>query len=422
MPDRRRWLVLALLFLASMINFIDRAALSVAAPYITTELNLSPAELGFVFSVFSIGYTFFCFVGGWASDRFGAKRVFLVAALAWSVFSGLTGLVYSLFALIVVRMFFGMAEGPFATASNKIVSGWFPRRQQATAVSIAISGGPLGSALAGPIVGAAVLVFGWRDAFLVVSAVGIVWALVWHFLAADRSPVPADMPIDATVDRHDTSELKPVAHYLLQPRIIATAIAYFSYTYLLFFFLTWFPSYLVKERGLSVEQMSIVAIIPWTVGFIAFLSSGFLSDLIFKRIGDASKARDLVLVPSMIIAGVCVGGAALVEHVNLALFLVSVSVFFMYLSTSSYWATILDTVPGPRVGIVGGIVHMIANTAGILAPLVTGFLVQFTGAFESAFILAGVMSLIGPGGILFARLFQRPSNELGKLEMQQTGN
>ena len=153
---------MGLLFLGGMINYLDRAALSVAAPFLTKDLALSPAQLGVVFSVFFFGYAAFCFVGGYASDRFGARNVFAVAAVVWSLFCGLTASVFSFTSLLVVRVIFGMGEGPYGSATNKLVSNWFPRRQQATAVGWANAGTPLGGALAGPIVGFIALAWGWR--------------------------------------------------------------------------------------------------------------------------------------------------------------------------------------------------------------------------------------------------------------------
>src|SRR3984957_17602167 len=195
-----RWAVVGLLFLGGMINYLDRAALSVAAPFLTKELNLSPSELGLVFSVFFFGYAAFCFVGGYGSDRIGAKNVFAIASIVWSVFCGLTATVFSFASLLVVRVIFGMGEGPYASAANKLVSNWFPRRQQATAVGWANAGTPLGGALAGPVVGFIALSFGWRVSFVVIAAIGLCWAVAWLLLVTDR---PEQNPRVSAAERAD---------------------------------------------------------------------------------------------------------------------------------------------------------------------------------------------------------------------------
>jgi sugar phosphate permease len=187
----------------------------------------------------------------------------------------------------------------------------------------------------------------------------------------------------------------PLGHYLCRPAVLATAFAFFGYAYILYFFLDWFPSYLTMQQHLSIKSMSVVNVIPWAVGFIGLVAGGFLTDAIFRRTGDAVFARKLVLVGCLAIAAVCVALAGLVASVEAAVLLMAVSVFFMYLTGNTYWAIILDTVEPSRIGGVGGFVHLIANIAGIVAPSVTGFLVQTTGSFTSAFVLTGAMAVIG---------------------------
>jgi len=194
-----RWAVVGLLFLGGMINYLDRAALSVAAPLMTKELGLSPSELGLVFSVFFFGYAAFCFVGGYASDRIGGKTVFAIASVVWSVFCGLTAAVFSFTSLLIVRLIFGMGEGPYGSATNKLVSNWFPRRQQATAVGWANAGTPLGGALAGPIVGFIALSWGWRVSFVIVAVIGLCWAVVWMLAVTE---VPPNAPRSPPARRH----------------------------------------------------------------------------------------------------------------------------------------------------------------------------------------------------------------------------
>src|SRR5580698_2705475 len=186
MFSRYRWLIGTLMFLAGMINYLDRSALGVAAPFISHDLKLDPAQLGIVFSSFSFGYAAFCFVGGYASDKFGPKTVMTVAMTAWSIFCGLTAVAWSIGSLLVIRVLFGMGEGPIGSTFNKLVRNWFPHRQQASAVSYANAGTPLGAALSGPIVGFLALSVGWRAAFLAITAIGLVWVVFWMILGSDR--------------------------------------------------------------------------------------------------------------------------------------------------------------------------------------------------------------------------------------------
>ncbi|SMG50451.1 MFS transporter [Paraburkholderia susongensis] len=398
-----RWFIVFMLFLACAISYLDRAALSVAAPLIAQDLQLDAAHLGIVFSAFFVGYSLFCFIGGYAADRFGAKRVLVVAIALWSIFCGLTAAAASLASLLAIRVIFGAGEGPLATCTNKIISNWFERKEQTTAVGFANSGLQLGAALAGPIVGMMALHWGWRIPFIVIGVVGLLWVLMWSIFSTDRPEHNRWMrgaisPALDVRDDHAQSTAQPqlsLGSYLKRPTIWATSLAYFGYAYILYFFLSWFPSYLMMERHLSLSSMSIVNVIPWLLGFAGIALGGLTSDLIFRWTGNALKSRKIVIVGGLLVAAACVACAGTATSVGAAVALMGITVFFMNLTLSVYWAIILDTVEPARMGGVGGFMHLLANTAGILAPILTGFLVQWTHVFTSAFLLSGGVALAG---------------------------
>ena len=407
-----RWRIVLLLFIAGFINYLDRSALSVAAPAVMQELHLSPANLGLVFSTFFIGYAVFNTIGGWAADRWGGKRVFSGAILMWSVLCGTTGLATGFGSLLVIRTFFGMAEGPLATTINKIVNNWFPHKESATAFGFANCGLPLGGAVAGPVVGLLTAAYGWRIAFAGVACLGLIWLVFWQFMTTDRPHQHAHVSEEERrligSDRavsEDPADLKPLGAYLRQPAILAAMISYFGYSYILFFFLTWFPSFLMMDRHLSLKSMSLATVLLWLLGFVGYGLSGLLSDLIFRRTGNALRARKWVLIVCLGAAGICVALAGTVTTTLSALLLMAVAVFALYLSGSTYWALIQDTIPGAKLGSVGGCVHSIANCAGIIGPAVTGFLVQRSHTFFSAFVLAGGIAL---ASVLAVAILLRP--------------
>lgn len=403
MFTRARWLVGGLMFLGGMINYLDRSALSVAAPFVAKDLHLDPARLGIVFSSFFWGYALFCFVGGYASDRFGPKRVYAVAMLVWSLFCGLTAAAFSLASLLVIRVAFGMVEGPIGSTANKMIRNWFPRDRQASAISIANAGTPLGGAVSGPIVGYLALAAGWRVAFVVIALLGIAWAIAWMLLVEDKpepTAVGATERTPARVPAAEATAVKlPLGPLLLRPAVLATGFAFFGYSCILYFFLTWFPSYLLMAKHLSVKSMSLATVIPWMVGFVGLASGGFVSDFLYRLTGNAVFARKLVLVTCLLASAIGIVFAGMVESVQGAVTLMAVSIFFMYLTGNTYFALVLDTVESERVGGVSGFVHFIANCGGIVAPLVTGFIVQATGSFGSAFALTGAIALLGALGV-----------------------
>ena len=406
-----RWTLVALLFFAGALSYMDRVAISVAAPIIAREMHLDPAQLGIVFSTFFVGYAIFCFVGGWSSDRIGPRRVLLVAVLGWSIFCGMTALAVGFASLLVIRVIFGLFEGPFNSTANKTIGNWFPQREQGTALGLANCGMPLGAAAAGPIVGFIAADYSWQTAFLVIAVLGLVWVAAWALLSADH---PSRHPRINETELIEISKEQQHPHalgdaslrtYMFRPLTLATAFAFFGYAYLLYFFLAWFPSYLTMQEHLSLKNMAVVGMIPWLFGALGFGLGGRLSDLLFKWTGNALFARKIVLVGGLFVAAVCVALAGVLPGLHAAVALMAVSVFSMYLTGSTYFAIILDSVNREKVGGVTGFIHAIANTAGILAPMITGFIVQNTGKFESAFVLAGAVAVLGAVGVA---IFVRP--------------
>jgi MFS transporter, ACS family, hexuronate transporter len=417
MLSKGKTVVLVMLFLAGVVNYLDRSALSIAAPFITEDLHLSPTQLGIVFSSFSVGYAIFNFIGGMASDKYGAKLTLFVAMVVWSLFSGAIALVFSLASLIVIRVLFGMGEGPLSATINKMINNWFPSDKRATAIGLANSGTPLGGAIAGPIVGIIALNYGWKISFVLIMIIGIVWAACWWIFIKDK---PAGESNEnngsAKPGQNQSGEKIPLTYYLKQKTVLFTAFAFFAYNYILFFFLTWFPSYLTDARGLSIKEMSVVTVIPWVLGFIGLASGGMVSDFVYKKVGKALFARKVVLVSCLFTSAVCIGIAGLVTTTVAAVSLVALSVFFLYLTGAIYWAIVQDVVDQKNVGSVGGFMHFLANTAGIIGPTLTGFLVEKSGTYTAAFLLAGGLAVFASLSVI---KFVKPITKKYKAELTE---
>jgi MFS transporter, ACS family, hexuronate transporter len=403
--------VMILLFIAGVINYLDRSALSIGAPFIKEDLSLSATQMGIIFSSFSVGYAIFNFIGGMASDKYGAKLTLFVAMIVWSLFSGAIALAVGFTSLIVIRVLFGMGEGPLSATISKMVNNWFPADQRASAVGLTNSGTPLGGAISGPIVGFIAIAFSWKISFLFIMVLGLVWAIFWWKYVKEK---PAASVEKSTVvkDNQVPQQKRPLTFYLKQKTVLFTAFAFFSYNYILFFFLTWFPSYLVDARGMDVKEMSVITMIPWIVGFIGLASGGFVSDFVFKKFTNKGVlfSRKVVLVTCLFISAVCIGGAGLVTTTVSAVTLVAFSVFFLYLTGAIYWAIVQDVVEQSSVGSVGGFMHFLANTAGIIGPTLTGYLVDRSGSFTSAFLLAGGLAIFASLSVIrFVRPIKYPS-------------
>ncbi|MCC3719117.1 MFS transporter [Rouxiella badensis] len=402
-----RWIIVLLLCLVYMINYLDRVALSITVPMIEKELTINPEQFGMIFGSFFFGYAIFNFLGGLAVDKFGPTLVMGLAVGLWSIFCGMTAIATGFYSMLILRVLFGMAEGPICASANKMINGWFPKKQAATAMGLLSAGSPLGGAVAGPIVGYLAISFGWRPAFMIIASIGIVWMLVWFFTAADNPEKSHRvteherqwvnrLKTEKINDEEDlTQSAQTLGYYLRQPIILVTAFAFFCYNYILFFFLSWFPAYLVQAHGLNIKEMSLTTVIPWIVGFFGLALGGIISDKIFNLTGRLLLSRKIVLVVSLLAAAICVALAGVVTRVVPAVMLMSVSIFFLYTTGAIYWAIIQDVVHKSKVGSASGFIHLIGSVSGIIGPIATGFIMQNTGHFDSAFILAGGVAALG---------------------------
>lgn len=405
------WFTVFLLFLVYGINYLDRVALSIVAPIVQTDLGIDAAQMGLVFSTFFVGYALFNFIGGLASDRLGPKLVYVLSVGLWSIFCGMTALTVGFVSLLIVRLLFGMAEGPLCSAANKMVNNWLPRDAAATAMGLLSAGSPLGGAIAGPIVGLLAAQFGWRPAFWIVCAIGLAWVVLWMVSTSDRPTAPVNeaplVPAAASAGDGDASApARTLSHYVRQPRILATAAAFFSYNYVLFFFLSWFPSYLVRAHHLNIKEMSIATVVPWLVGTVGLACGGAISDALYRLTGNLLLSRRIVLVTCLLGAGACVAIAGTVQSTQGAVALMSVSLFFLYVTGAIYWAIVQDVVHPTRVGGVSGFLHCMGSLSGVIGPAVTGFIVERSGSFATAFVLAGAIALTGA---VLAAVFVRNS-------------
>ncbi len=409
MRGRYRWVVAALLFFAGMLNYLDRAALSVVAPIIKHDLHIDDARMGLLFSAFFIGYCVFCFIGGWAADRFGPRKVFMLAAGFWSAFCGATALAGNFATLAIARIAFGVAEGPMGTTTNKSISNWFPRREAGRAVGLTNAGQPLGAAIAAPIVGLVAVRFGWRISFVVIAALGFIWMVFWwrcfrdqpeahrsvskeeaDWIASDRTAVALDENGGATPKSHN------VTYYLLSVPVIGVALAFFAFNYVLYFFLSWLPSYLTDYQHLDVKHMSVVGVLPWLGATLGFVLGGLLSDSLYARSGNVLFARKAVIMLGLGMAAVCVLLVSRVASLAPAVALIAVASLFAFMTPQACWSLLQDIVPRERIGATGGFVHLLANLAGVVSPSATGFIIEYGGAgYAPAFVLAGVLAGVG---------------------------
>ena len=399
---RVRWLVLGITALILLLNYADRSALGVAGPTIMKDLRLSRTEFGFISSIFFVGYAPFCFIGGWLSDRHGPRLVMGVAVGWWSLFTGLTAAGGSYASMLVIRLLFGLGEGPQGSVTVKTMRNWFPQRQMGLSVGLAQGCTPLGGVLGTPLVAGLIAATGdWRVPFLVLAALGLLCTLGWWVVTRDTpashpwaSPGEIEEMSQGDLPVEDTTT-PPVGHYLRQPLVLATAVGFFGYSWVLYTFLSWFPVYLVEARGLDLKRLAVVGSLPWLIGVVGYMVGGVTTDWVGRRTGNPAAARKSMIIFALSATSALLACIGLVTTLVSAVLLMSGVVFLMYLSGTQFFLIISDTVPARRLGGVVGFTHFVANLAGVLAPILVGVIVDRTHSWALTFGISGAVCLGG---------------------------
>lgn len=411
MNGKYRYVVAGLLFAAGAINYMDRAALGIVAPIVGKSLDLSPSQLGIVFSSFFIGYSICSFLGGYFSDKFGTMRVFSWAMGIWSLFCGLTAAATGFVSLLVCRVFFGIGEGPMSSNTNRTISNWFPRHETATMIGFTFSGQTLGNAIAGPVVGLTAVMFSWRVSFVLIGALGFLWLVCWRILVTDKPHQNhrvgrqetrlIDESRMAAEVRNVEDDGTTLASYLRRPSTLALGAGLFAVNYTQYVFISWLPSYLTSEMHLGLRQMSVITSIPWICGAIGYFGGGLAGDFIYKRMDDPVKARKIVATLPLALSGVAVASITSASTLPVAVALIAGALLFLTASCQSIWAIQHEIVPLRRQGGVGGFIHFLSNLSGIIGPALTGFLIQYFGGYHSAFLFGALIDFAGVLAMLF---------------------
>ncbi|MBN3760853.1 MFS transporter [Burkholderia sp. Ac-20365] len=417
-----RYVVAGLLFTAGAINYMDRAALGIVAPIVGKTLELSPSQLGIIFSSFFIGYSIFSFLGGYFADKWGTVRVFTYAMGLWSLFCGLTAAATGFVSLLLCRVFFGIGEGPMSSNTNRTISNWFPRHETSTMIGFTFSGQTLGNAIAGPIVGLIAYAFDWRTSFIVIAVLGFLWLIVWRIFVTDK---PADNARVQADERRLIDESRAVSEaanveddgmtlgaYLRRPGTLALGAGLFAVNYTQYVFISWLPSYLTNVLHLELKQMSIITSIPWICGAIGYFGGGLIGDWIYRRMDDPVKARKLVATIPLALSGVAVLSITSATSLAAAVGLIAAALLFLTGSCQAIWAIQHEILPLHRQGGVGGFIHFLSNLSGIIGPALTGFLIQYFGGYHSAFLFGALIDFTGViAMVLFVH--NRRASELG---------
>lgn len=355
--------------------------MAVALPYISSDFQLTPVQSGALMSAFFVGYSLMHIPGGVLADKFGVRRVAAGALVWWSAFTAITGVAANFMQMLWVRLFFGLGEGMFPACAFKTIAIWFSKKERATANAIMLAANPLGIALSPIIVVAIMSAWGWRGVFFALFVPGIVVALLFWMFIPDNPPDSrqAEGEHGAAIDNHEGENEAPSESeaswidLLRLDNIHAYFSAYFTYAITVWGFTVWLPSYLVNEKGLSMTHMGLAASAPFLVGAIGCITGGWISDRFFR------SRRKIPIVVANLIAALCLFLAYMSESVAFAVVCQTVAGFFLMTFLSSFWALPMNTIPKTMMGAASGFINMAGQIAGIVSPILIGYLIEISG-------------------------------------------
>lgn len=437
---RVRFTIVAMLFAVTMVNYADRAVLAIAGPALSKDLGLTAVQMGFIFSAFGWSYVIGQVPGGWLLDRFGSKPVYFASITIWSLFTLLQGAVWvvgaaaAVYALFALRFLVGFAESPSFPANGRIVAAWFPANERGTASAIFNSAQYFATVLFAPIMGYITVTFGWSWTFYFMGLVGILVGLIWlrviyspkqhprlqpaelDYIERGGALVNMDQPksdtritraeleldfverggLKTVNDRTESKGNSPRWGYLVQllrnRMMLGIFLGQFCINAITYFFITWFPVYLVQQRGMSILNAGIIASIPAICGFAGGVLGGVWSDWLLRRGVSLTAARKTPIVVGMLLSMsmiVC----NYVDAQWLVILVMAVAFFGKGIGALG-WAVVSDTVPREIAGLSGGLFNTFGNISSITTPIVIGYIIQTTGSFNGALVFVGVNALV----------------------------
>lgn len=400
-PTRARLGILALISAATMLNYLDRSVLGVAKPSLTAELDISPEVMGLIFSAFSWTYALAQVPGGFVLDKFGTRITYGLSLFFWSAATALHGLASGVAGLLGARLALGLAESPCFPANSRVLASWFPQGERARANSVYAVGQYVGLGLLIPVLGWIVANWGWRSLFWLTGGIGVVFSGIWFLFYREPQDSRANAAELALIEAGgglSMAKSPPFSWALLgrlirKRQVLGASIGQFCGNSTLVFFLTWFPSYLADERGMDFLKSGWAAALPYLAASVGVLVGGQVSDWLIRRSGSATLGRKLPIIVGLLLTSTMVA-ANFTDSNDMVIAIMSLA-FFGQGMVNLGWTLVTDVAPREAIGVTGGLFSLCANLAGIVTPLVIGFIVGATGSFYGALAYIAVLGLVG---------------------------
>jgi len=399
---RRRTIAVALLVIAGCVNYLDRSAVAVGNPEIRADLHLSYSQMGLLLATFAWAYGLAQIPAGAAVDRLGPRRAMGFAMVLWSAAQIGAGFVSTLGQFVAARLALGVGESPMYIGGTRVCADWFAMKDRALPIGIFNSSSALAPALAPPLLTLLMVGFGWRAMFVVAGIAGFAVAVGW--IALYRDPKDAGVPAAdiAAIHAEDTVH---VVHsgaaqifWLLRFRTTwGMFLGFFGVVYLSWLYATWLPGYLETQRHLSIASAGLWSSVPLAAGFLGAVAGGFISDWLGAKGVAASPACRIPVIFGLLAAAVFTVAGAFATSTELAIACMAAGLFGANVASSCGWALAAVVAPGNAVATLEAIQNIGGSAGGTLAPYVTGVVVQATGSFVPAFLLAGGIAVACAG-------------------------
>ncbi|MBN3456300.1 MFS transporter [Mycobacterium sp. DSM 3803] len=403
--SRARWLIAVLLFVTVVINYMDRANLSIAMPAIADEMDLSKAQQGLLLSAFGWTYAALQIPGGWLVDRIRPRVLYPLCLALWSLATVFMGVIGGFVALIALRLLVGIFEAPAYPINNRVATAWFPERERASVIGFYTSGQFIGLALLTPVLSWLQSVLSWHWVFIVTGAIGLLWAAVWYSLYREPREsrandaeieliagggglvdVVEEAPQRAAVTRAD------VATVLGRRKLWGIYLGQFCLTSTLWFFLTWFPTYLVEYRDMDYIKTGFLASLPFIAALVGVLFSGVFSDFLLRRGVSLGTARKGPIITGLLLT-MAMLGANFTDSTAMVVVFLSIAFFGNGLASIT-WSLVSALAPKRLLGLTGGMFNFIGNLSSIATPIIIGLLVT-DDSFAPGFVYMTVVTAIG---------------------------
>src|SRR4030043_642055 len=418
-----RWVIVSILFFATAINYADRTVLSIAGPALAKSLHLDSVSMGYIFSAFGWSYVLAQLPGGWLLDRFGSRKIYSISLFVWSFITFITGFTgffagfSAVVVLFILRFLLGIAEAPAFPANSRITVAWFPTKETGTAAAIFNSAQYFATVLFAPLLGYIVHTYGWKWSFIFMGTVGFIFLIFWlkfvhapkksryinqaelDYITKGGALAEIDHSVKGNKNNHDAPKWQFLSQLLKNRMFIGVYIAQYCINAITFFFITWFPVYLVQARGMTILKAGVVAVLPAIFGFVGGNLGGIFSDYLLKKGASLSVARKVPIVTGMLLSmSMIFCNSTGVEWMVVAFMALS---YFGKGVGALGWAVNADTAPKEITGLSGSLFNTFGNLSSIVTPIAIGYIIKITGSFNWALVFVSIHAFLAIVSYIF---------------------